>query len=205
MAGCLKFYHETVQRTAAVPSRGSYPSVQTWTTAMIMTDFFSARGGEQPVKKPFPIHDLGPPTWVEEQRVLRAFWRMQLFHDLERAAANGSIPYLSTELAKSEDSIKTLMALHCYRRPDEPSSCRLMDASPARRQRLHEERMHVLGLDTGEIGMEVGYPDEFNNGCTAADFDNSRMPPELQVENWSGYPHQVNRSHSLKTSYSGQC
>ncbi len=117
------------------------------------------------------------------------FWRVQLFHDLKRVVANGAMPYLSTELAKSEDSINTLMALHSHRRPDEPSSCRLMDVSPARRQWLHEERMHVLGLDTGEIGMEVGYPDEFNNGWTAADFDNSRMPPELQVENWSGYPH----------------
>ncbi|KAK9774101.1 putative F-box domain-containing protein [Seiridium cardinale] len=40
---------------------------------------------QKPGEKPFPVHDIGPPTWVEEQRVLRAFWRLQLFRDLKVA------------------------------------------------------------------------------------------------------------------------
>ena len=31
--------------------------------------------------------DSGPPTWAEEQRVYRALWRLQLFFDLQQAAA----------------------------------------------------------------------------------------------------------------------
>lgn len=33
----------------------------------------------------YPIHDVGPPSWVEQQRVLRAFWRTQLSRDLNAA------------------------------------------------------------------------------------------------------------------------
>ena len=32
--------------------------------------------------------DSGPPTWAEEQRVYRALWRLQLFFDLQQAAAH---------------------------------------------------------------------------------------------------------------------
>lgn len=35
-----------------------------------------------PAVTPCPVVDIGPPTWVEEQRVLRAFWRVQLVHDM---------------------------------------------------------------------------------------------------------------------------
>lgn len=35
-----------------------------------------------PPVMPCPVVDVGPPTWVEEQRVLRAFWRVQLIHDM---------------------------------------------------------------------------------------------------------------------------
>ncbi|KUJ15984.1 uncharacterized protein LY89DRAFT_100766 [Mollisia scopiformis] len=33
----------------------------------------------------YPVHDVGPPSWLEQQRVLRAFWRIQLSHDLNVA------------------------------------------------------------------------------------------------------------------------
>ncbi len=76
------------------------------------------------------------------------------------------------------------MSLHSYRRPDEPSSCRLMDISDERRQSLHWERLEALGLGTGEIGVAILFQDEFNGGVTAADFDKSRMPPELQYDDY---------------------
>ncbi|KAF8862218.1 hypothetical protein BDZ45DRAFT_213936 [Acephala macrosclerotiorum] len=33
----------------------------------------------------YPVHDVGPPSWLEQQRVLRAFWRIQLSRDLNVA------------------------------------------------------------------------------------------------------------------------
>ncbi|KAK8005989.1 hypothetical protein PG991_012286 [Apiospora marii] len=35
---------------------------------------------------PIKPRDPGPPSWVEEQRAARAFWRLQLLYDLRRAA-----------------------------------------------------------------------------------------------------------------------
>ncbi|KAK7957710.1 hypothetical protein PG988_012558 [Apiospora saccharicola] len=37
-----------------------------------------------------PVQDHGPPTWLEEQRVLRAFWCLQMIVDLRKAAASSS-------------------------------------------------------------------------------------------------------------------
>ncbi|ETS88083.1 hypothetical protein PFICI_01911 [Pestalotiopsis fici W106-1] len=36
-------------------------------------------------------HNIGPPTWCEEQRVLRALWRVQLFEDLKAAERAGRL------------------------------------------------------------------------------------------------------------------
>ncbi|KAH6714211.1 hypothetical protein BKA61DRAFT_57390 [Leptodontidium sp. MPI-SDFR-AT-0119] len=33
----------------------------------------------------YPVHDIGPPSWLEQQRVQRAFWRIQLSQDLTSA------------------------------------------------------------------------------------------------------------------------
>lgn len=46
-------------------------------------DHFIGSWQQKPEEKPFPVQDIGAPTWIEEQRVLRAFWRVQLFHDLK--------------------------------------------------------------------------------------------------------------------------
>lgn len=35
------------------------------------------------------VRDVGDPSWEEEQRVVRAFWRIQTIHDVKRAASNG--------------------------------------------------------------------------------------------------------------------
>ncbi|CZR70294.1 uncharacterized protein PAC_20196 [Phialocephala subalpina] len=42
---------------------------------------------ENPALEPFPVVDIGHPTWVEEQRVFRAFWRVQLVHDMRASRA----------------------------------------------------------------------------------------------------------------------
>lgn len=43
----------------------------------------------QPATVPFPKRDVGAPTWCEEQRLLRAAWRVQLFEDVKAAAVAG--------------------------------------------------------------------------------------------------------------------
>ncbi|KAK8130546.1 hypothetical protein PG999_002926 [Apiospora kogelbergensis] len=44
-----------------------------------------------PPTVPFPVLDMGPPTWDEEQRVLRAFWRLELFKTVRIAIESGSL------------------------------------------------------------------------------------------------------------------
>lgn len=41
----------------------------------------------------FNRQNIGPPSWVEEQRVNRAFWRLQLLYDLKRAASRGLLDW----------------------------------------------------------------------------------------------------------------
>lgn len=40
---------------------------------------------------PYKPLDVGPPSWVEEQRVARALWRLQLLLELKRASADGRL------------------------------------------------------------------------------------------------------------------
>lgn len=40
-----------------------------------------------PLMQPYQVHDSGPPSWVEVQRVYRALWRLQLFLDVQKAAS----------------------------------------------------------------------------------------------------------------------
>ncbi|KAK2051687.1 hypothetical protein LY76DRAFT_673941 [Colletotrichum caudatum] len=38
---------------------------------------------------PYRPQDVGPPTWIEEQRVVRGLWRLQVFHELKTALSEG--------------------------------------------------------------------------------------------------------------------
>lgn len=46
----------------------------------------------------FVRNESGPPDWVEEQRALRAFWRIQLIYDLKQAAS--SLSWSEADLVK---------------------------------------------------------------------------------------------------------
>lgn len=39
--------------------------------------------------KHYQPQDIGPSTWVEEQRVMRGFWRLQVFQEFKRAVSEG--------------------------------------------------------------------------------------------------------------------
>ena len=44
--------------------------------------------------------DVGPPSWTEEQRVFRAFWRFQLLFDLKRASKRGLLGWSEEDTTK---------------------------------------------------------------------------------------------------------
>ncbi|KAK8059154.1 hypothetical protein PG996_009084 [Apiospora saccharicola] len=46
-----------------------------------------------PPCEPFPVRDMGPPTWVEEQRAMRAFWRLELFRTARAAIEAGRLSW----------------------------------------------------------------------------------------------------------------
>lgn len=48
---------------------------------------------EVPPGKPYKPQPLGPSCWVEEQRVMRGFWRLQLLVDLRLAASDGRLDW----------------------------------------------------------------------------------------------------------------
>ncbi|KAF2148517.1 hypothetical protein K461DRAFT_65259 [Myriangium duriaei CBS 260.36] len=49
---------------------------------------------------PMTIEDVGAPTWLEEQRVMRAFWRVQFVQDLRRAVRTGIVAWATGDLAE---------------------------------------------------------------------------------------------------------
>lgn len=45
----------------------------------------------------YPVHDIDPPSWLEQQGALRAFWRVQLSRDLRSALDVSSIVWPEEE------------------------------------------------------------------------------------------------------------
>jgi hypothetical protein len=45
------------------------------------------------------VRDVGPPSWIEEQRATRAFWRLQLIYDLKLAVARGTLVWKDSDVA----------------------------------------------------------------------------------------------------------
>ncbi|ETS82940.1 hypothetical protein PFICI_04816 [Pestalotiopsis fici W106-1] len=53
---------------------------------------------QQPAAVPVVKRDEGPPKWCEEQRVLRASWRLQVHEDLKAAAAAGELNWPDSDV-----------------------------------------------------------------------------------------------------------
>ncbi|KAJ0163061.1 hypothetical protein CTA2_3581 [Colletotrichum tanaceti] len=84
------------------------------TPAHLEGDFFWGAGGEKPWRqvppgKPYKLQPVGPPCWIEEQRVMRGFWRLQLLIDLELAASEGRLDW-APEDGQREVSPEILLA-----------------------------------------------------------------------------------------------
>ncbi|KAH8646796.1 hypothetical protein BX600DRAFT_503656 [Xylariales sp. PMI_506] len=65
---------------------------------------------QNPSQTAFPVYNIGSPTWLEEQRVLRAFWRFQLFNDLKTAREKSLLEWSDTDLKRLDEA--TVMDLH---------------------------------------------------------------------------------------------
>ena len=50
-------------------------------------------GRQKQAEEAFPVQDTGGPTRVEEQRILRAFWCVQLFRNLVAHIEGGDIKW----------------------------------------------------------------------------------------------------------------
>jgi len=61
-----------------------------------------------PERRECPTQEVGPPSWTEEQRVFRAFWRIQVICDLKTAASHSLLrwPTGDIERLNSEEPIE---------------------------------------------------------------------------------------------------
>lgn len=79
---------------------------------------------DRPKVRVVPVQDEGPPTWLEEQRVIRAFWCLQTIVDLHKAAAAShlggwppeDVKYLRDCDATTVWSLEKLLRRHLARR-----------------------------------------------------------------------------------------
>jgi hypothetical protein len=73
---------------------------------------YRSRGAGPPWQREIPgtpvdVRDAGPPSWVEEQRVVLGFWRVQLACDIQRAAAR------CNTLGWPLEDVETVTAMTC--------------------------------------------------------------------------------------------
>lgn len=93
---CLKYY---LDRSRAL--RPEHP---------IDENFIFGRDGPaenqhiRPPSRKFEGRDVRPPSWTEVQRVTRAFWRIQLFYDLRKAAASSLLSWPKEDIEKLNSS-----------------------------------------------------------------------------------------------------
>jgi hypothetical protein len=85
---CLEFY--LVRFRALRPDRLVDPKFK-----------FNATTAPESCK--FDVQDVGPPSWTEEQRVTRAFWRLQLLYDLKKAATNSLLNWPENDIKAMND------------------------------------------------------------------------------------------------------
>jgi len=55
---------------------------------------------KRPKGEPYEPHDSGPPSWIELQRTSTAFWRLELFFDLQDAAMDSRLPWPKEDITR---------------------------------------------------------------------------------------------------------
>jgi hypothetical protein len=69
---------------------------------------FVGFGAAQPEGKRYEVEGIGPPSWVEEQRVLRALWRVQVWYNLQKPVAYSMLEWPEEEIPVLRRSPKVL-------------------------------------------------------------------------------------------------
>lgn len=69
------------------------------------TDLFTLRKVPKEQTEAYTVPESGPPYWEEEQRAIRVFWRVQLLHDIKKAATKGRL------VGWSREDIKAIMRM----------------------------------------------------------------------------------------------
>ena len=100
---CLKFY--LVRFKALRPDQLVNDKYKFYSTAIASGDKdYIPAWQSRPKGRKFDVRDVGPPSWIEEQRVTRAFWRLQLIYDLKTAAANSLLSWPEKEIEALNNS-----------------------------------------------------------------------------------------------------
>ncbi|KAK8086033.1 hypothetical protein PG994_001007 [Apiospora phragmitis] len=87
---CLKFYlarFESIRPSCPAIGRKAFARGRRAGTIHL-----DAEGLDEVPGRPVVMRDGGPPSWVEEQRMTRAFWRLQFVYDLRKAARASLLP-----------------------------------------------------------------------------------------------------------------
>jgi hypothetical protein len=107
---CLQYYLDNFEalRPSHMLDQGFFfnhaGSVKNGNDTPIPPGHFMPKGRFYDIKK------TGPPSWVEEQRVIRACWRVQVFYDLKKAAAHSLLSWPAEDIAvlNSSEPVKLL-------------------------------------------------------------------------------------------------
>lgn len=97
--------------------------------------------------------DVGPPSWTEKQRVLRAFWRFRLIHDLKAAAENGRLSWPKERI----DSQRTIID-DCY---GQETVMRSADDSENPHHPEYEELKSVSAYTQQKFGSDINLTDAY--------------------------------------------
>lgn len=94
---CLQFYLDTFRSLKPL-----HPVDKDYRYESINEDHGRYEGPWRldPVTFPVDVQDIGTPSWIEQQRVLRALWRIWLFHDLKVEAAYSCITWPEKDLVE---------------------------------------------------------------------------------------------------------
>jgi hypothetical protein len=69
----------------------------------------------KPAVIPYSVKDIGGPTWLEQQRVLRALWRIRLFHEFKNSIGTSCITWSEDDISRIRSmSLDWLYDVHGY-------------------------------------------------------------------------------------------
>ncbi|EFQ31464.1 hypothetical protein CGRA01v4_11055 [Colletotrichum graminicola] len=129
---------------------------------------------------PYRPRDVGPPAWIEEQRVVRGLWRLQVFHELKTALSEDGTGW--SERDKREAADMTLEDLFNGWGPQLEEVLTVVDF--VREYTIKpEERLAVQGCD-------VRLPDPQTDNGSAPSWPVLCQAPPMDA--WPGWTRRLN-------------